>query len=167
MHDFIHALKERNRIKNETRSYLKSVIPQSDYEHCLAISLTMKQGIDGFFLDQQRASQNFRHFMNVLNRKIYGKRFQRFSKRLSIAPTLEHSSSGRLHYHALIKCPTLEENGYSKSKLCSAIKTTWPKTAFGSKQMEIESSVDEGWIDYITKFLNVKDDFDWQNFNWN
>ena len=72
----------------------------------MAVTLTLKKRVKGVWLDDIRASQNFRHFMNLLNSKVYGKRFKRFNKQLKVIPVMEMSASNRLHFHLIIEVPT-------------------------------------------------------------
>lgn len=168
MKDFIFGDgKSREQLKKGTREYLNTRVPESDYSDCIGLSLTMKQWSNGIKLDDIRASQNFRHFMNVLNRKTYGQQFKRGRKQLSVVPTIENSSSDLIHYHALIKRPDYCESEYDEFKFISNLKAIWKATEFGNKQTHIHRSTDSGWLDYITKLKHQDDQIDWLNCYWN
>ena len=58
------------------------------------VTLTLKQGHQpdngGWVkIDDYRCRQAFRHFMNLLNRTVYGAAFRRYGKRLRVLPVLE------------------------------------------------------------------------------
>ncbi len=112
-------------------------------------------------LDEIEASKNLRHFMNRLNSEVFGKAFKRFGKRLQIVPVLERSSSGRLHYHLIL------ENPYRETPVLfeRMIEKEWAKTRYGVREVHVHYSVDQGWVDYITKFKSASDGIDWENFH--
>ena len=137
----------------------------ADYElsNCFGVSLTLKQNTSGVYLDDIRASQNLRHFLNLLNSEVYGKRFRRFGKKLNVIPSLERSLSHRLHYHLILQNP-YPENPTTFSRLVEAL---WSKTQFGYVQSHIDQQIDQGWTHYITKFKTASDGIDWENYHWN
>lgn len=150
-----------------------------------AVTLTLKQGKKSSFtqadsislgidttrfggevwetLDPLKAAQNFRHFMNVLNRQVYGHSYERHQKRIRVIAVLEGSKYKRYHYHALIDCPHPKEF-FEFPKL---IRDSWQKTHWGYKAIKVDLQADDGWIVYIAK-LKDKEDYgssiDWMNF---
>src|ERR1700712_2524896 len=52
-------------------------------------------------IDDYRCRQAFRHFMNLLNRAVYGSAFRRHGKRLRVLPVLE---KGEVRARALREC---------------------------------------------------------------
>ena len=87
------------------------------------VTLTLKQGrqADGsgwIKIDHYQCRQAFRHFMNLLNKAVYGSAFRRHGKRLRVLPVLEkgevrarslrrweRGTSGRWHIHCAIELP--------------------------------------------------------------
>ena len=132
-------------------------------DNCLGVSLTLRQGRDGFTLDGIRASQNLRHFLNRLNSSVYGKRFKRFGVRLNVVPVQEQSSSGRIHYHLILQNPFPDDSAAFER----LIESEWSKTHFGFLQTHVDEGIDHGWTDYITKFKTASDGVDWENYHWN
>jgi hypothetical protein len=130
-------------------------------DHCIGVTLTMKQGVDGHYLDEIRASQNLRHFMNVLNREVFGKGFKRFGSRLNVVPALEKSPTSRLHYHMVLQNPYPE----NPDKFERMIDEAWDKTRFGYRETHVHRHIDHGWTNYITK--TASDGIDWENYHWN
>ena len=91
-----------------------------------SITFTMKQTLNDMKLDEINFSQDFRHFMNRLNYKIFKNSYKRFNRRLNVIPILEKSNNDRFHYHCLIEKPfrlkdreftNLIESEFSKTKL--------------------------------------------------
>ena len=118
----------------------------------------MKQGDALGKLDDITASQNLRHFLNRLNRQAFGKRFQRFDKRLRVFAVLEDSFAQRLHYHLVL------ETAWNDARYTElVISEAWQKTRFGHQQIRVDHCIDGGWIDYITKFKEAGDSVDWVN----
>jgi len=130
---------------------------------CVGVSLTFRQGRDGIRLDEIRAAQNLRHFLNRLNSSVYGKRFKRFGVKLNVVPVLERSSTGRIHYHLILQNPFPSDS----ARFCDLIETEWAKTHFGFIQTHVDEQIDHGWTDYITKFKTASDGVDWENYHWN
>ena len=128
-------------------------------EQTLAVTLTMKQHSRGLRLDEIKASQNMRHFLNLMNAEHFGPNFRRHNKRLSVIPSLGRSPDGRLHYHLAIKMPdpTLSE------RFKKTIEFFWEDTDFGDKEIKIKDAYDtSGWNYYLTK-SDAK--IDWENIH--
>src|SRR5665811_897847 len=100
-----------------------SSIPAAGGKFC-DVTLTLKQAWQpdrgGWVkIDDYRCRQAFRHFMNLLNRAVYGSAFRRHGKRLRVLPVLEKGevraralrpwecgASGRWHIHCAIELPS-------------------------------------------------------------
>lgn len=151
------------------RNSLRNWINLDDWSHPFAVTLTLKQGVwvegeRGRFwvpLTPIECSQNLRHFLNVLNRRVYGPSSQRYSKRISVLPVLEGGDSKRLHYHLVIDCPRTD----LLEEFPALVTGVWKSTMWGYEQAVITPCDDE-WIAYMTK-LRDKPDFgmsiDWMN----
>ena len=48
------------------------------------VTLTEKQSFNQIKLDTVISEQNFRHFKNILNKKIFGNSYKRFNKQLKM-----------------------------------------------------------------------------------
>jgi hypothetical protein len=120
----------------------------------------MKQGVDRQRLDEMTGSQNFRHFMNVLTKKVFGNTGVRFGRRIEVIPVIERSSAGRLHYHIAMKVPESVEI----DRFEALVEESWKKSRFGYRELKIERELDDGWIDYMTKPKNWNE-VDWQNYS--
>lgn len=139
----------------QIQDFLLASVPKN----CAAVTLTMKQRDAGCALDMIEAQKNFRHFMNILNKKAYGNAFSRFGKRLRVVPVLERSYDGRLHYHASI------ENPYDDlSEFDIEIFRAWTKTRWGYTQTDVQHQYSDGWIDYIMKSKSF-DNLDIENLH--
>ena len=145
---------------NEYRKAIQDWISQyadTDWTGWYSVSLTMRQsrrelsetssGSFKFELDEIQASQNMRHFLTRLNKKIYGAAFTRYNKRVDAVPVFEYDKSNKLHYHLLIKVP----NRISEYQLNALILTNWMKTNWGLWEMDLDETYDSGWLRYITK----------------
>jgi hypothetical protein len=110
--------------------------------------------------DDYRCRQVFRHFMNLLNRAVYGAAFRRYGKRLRVLPVLEKGevragalrswdggTSGRWHIHCAIELPS-RFDGVDLEKL---IRECWAKVEWGYGRILVRDSADVGWIDYMLK----------------
>lgn len=98
------------------RASLRSWVLLDDWHAPFAITLTLRQRVTvqsgtmetRAWLTEAIAVQNLRHFLNKLNRTMFGKAAMRFSKGVGCIPVLEGGGDKRLHYHALIDCPRPE-----------------------------------------------------------
>ncbi len=140
---------------------IKDYAMDFDPTNCFGVTLTMKQRVSNKSLDNITSSQNLRHFLNVLNKKCFGNAYKRFNKRLRVLPSLERSSDGRWHYHLTLEnpCPS------NPIKFERMIESTWFKTSYGYRRIDIKHSINKGWGDYITKFDHRDNEIDWANLS--
>ena len=145
----------------ELRKPAKGYAMDFDTTNCFGVTLTMKQRVNNQSLDNIASSRNLRHFLNVLNKKCFGNAYKRFNKRLRVFPSLERSSDGRWHYHLTL------ENPYPNNpiKFERMIESTWFKTSYGYRRIDINHSINGGWGDYITKFNHRDNEIDWANLS--
>ena len=159
----------------ETRAYQRSFREFARIEHWLAphaVTLTLRQGLavsngaaDTFvLLTRQLASQNYRHFLNLLGSMALGQAAKRFGRRINSISTIEGGKGKRLHIHAVIDCPRDD----LLETFPSMITEAWRTTQWGYGQIDIQRDADSGWIKYISK-LRDKPDYaaaiDWENFH--
>lgn len=114
-------------------------------------------------LTPELAVQNFRHFMNLLNKRMYGNAARRHGKRLPVFPVHEGGGSKRLHYHAMIDCPRDD----LRDTFPALIDEIWRSTQWGYYQTKV-TAADEGWITYVTKLRDKPDlasAIDWMNYH--
>lgn len=140
------------KLRDSLREYLAKI----PWERPVALSLTLKQRIEGQQISLYAATSNFRHFMNRLNRFAFGNAARRYGKGLRVMPVLEHDELVRFHHHATIDQPAHLEFDQFKT----AVETCWLDTAWGYQQMFIVPVTDlSGWNGYLTK-ANQKQQFD-------
>jgi hypothetical protein len=129
------------------------------------VTLTLKQAWQpdrsGWVkIDDYRCRQAFRHFVNLLNRAVYGAAFRRYGKRLRVLPVLEkgevHTSalrswergrSGRWHIHCAIELP-VHLDAIALEKL---IRNCWAKVELGYGRILVRDGANTGWINYMLK----------------
>jgi hypothetical protein len=129
------------------------------------VTLTLKQALRpdsaGWVkIDDYRCRRSFRHFMNLLNRAVYGAAFRRYGKRLRVLPVLEkgencaralrswdRGTSGRWHIHCAIELP-LHFDGISLERI---VRECWVKVEWGYGRILVRDGTNVGWIDYMLK----------------
>lgn len=138
--------------------------------HCpFAVTLTLKQrlGGDGGVslmaqnLTPEIASQNLRHFLNLMNKQVYGSAARRHGKQLPVFPVQEGGKDKRLHYHLAIDCPRDE----LVEVFPAMVIASWQKTLWGFSQIDVQPC-DQRWVNYITKLRDKPDyasSIDWMN----
>ena len=129
------------------------------------VTLTLKQArqLDSggwVKIDDYRCRQAFRHFMNLLNRAVYGSAFRRYGKSLRVLPVLEkgevgaralrswdRGTSGRWHIHCAIELPS----HFDGIALESLIRDCWAKVEWGYGRILVRDGANVGWINYMLK----------------
>jgi len=129
------------------------------------VTLTLKQARQSEMgawikIDDYSSRQAFRHFMNLLNRAVYGAAFRRRGKRLRVLPVLEkgevrggalrsceRGTSGRWHIHCAIELP-LHLRAVVLEKL---IRACWAKVELGYRRILVRDRANAGWIHYMLK----------------
>jgi hypothetical protein len=141
------------------------------------MTLTLKQarktddGLRWIRTDQYQCREAFRHFMNLLNRAVYGNVHRRYGKQLRVLPILERGDFytdgvfgkrrilDRWHYHAAIE-PPRHIDAYRFKTL---IEKCWSKVDWGYRRILVRQNADRGWIHYMLK-NRQKSDFDaWED----
>jgi hypothetical protein len=137
------------------------------------VTLTLKQARQSEMgawikIDDYSCRQAFRHFMNLLNRAVYGAAFRRHRKRLRVLPVLEKGEvraralrscesgmSGRSHIHCAIELPS-HLRAVVLEKL---IRACWAKVELGYGRILVRDRANAGWINYMLKD-SQKSEFD-------
>jgi len=149
---------------------LRNFLGQVSFAEPVAITLTLKQGVrlnsagqDTYVaLDTNSASQNLRHFLNLLNAHYLGKRAKRFGERMPVISVLEGTRSKRFHYHLMADWPKNE----SRDLIAGRVGHLWGRTQWGYNECHVRLNADRGWINYITKLKDKSDlssSIDWEN----
>ena len=131
---------------------IRDWLDRGDWSNWFAVTLTMRRTIvsesgECSFISIDRASQNLRHFLNVMNSKIFGNAYKRFNKRVKVIPVYEQDGDTHLHFHLFIEKP----DRLSDLRFESLIRTNWIKSDWGLWSMKIRKDTDSGWLEYITK----------------
>ena len=133
----------------------------------LHATLTEKQGSHGFAIDDIRSERNFRHFQNLLNRRVFGNAHRRYGKKLKTIVVREVGGGGRHHLHCIIEMP----DRLAPDSFCELVRECWWNTDFGYHQTHLqvptEASERTGYLKYImknrTKPRGLLDSIDWVN----
>ena len=111
-------------------------------------------------VDEYECRRACRHFMNLLNRAVYGNAFRNCNKQLRVLTVLEkgqvHSralssrqrgTSGRWHVHCAIELPQhLDAVTFE-----ALIHGCWAKVDWGYRRLQVREGTNEGWINYMLK----------------
>jgi hypothetical protein len=129
------------------------------------VTLTLRQGHQpdsgGWVkIEDYRCREAFRHFMNRLNRAVYGAAFRRYGKRLRVLTVLERGevrartlrpwergTSGRWHIHSAIELPS----HFDAVALERMIRDCWSKVEWGHGRILVRDRANAGWITYMLK----------------
>lgn len=137
------------------------------------VTLTLRQALQSekggwIKIDDYSCRGAFRHFMNLLNRAIFGAAFRRHGKRLRVLPVLEkgevrtrllrpweRGTSGRWHIHCAIELPS-HLRAVALEKL---IRACWAKVKLSYGRILVRDRANAGWVDYMLKG-SQKSEFD-------
>lgn len=147
------------------QSSLREWLKMDKWHSPFAVTLTLKQRLwlDGgasVALTPDLASRNLRHFLNLVNKRVYGSSAQRNGNRIRSVVALEGGHFKRLHYHLMLDCPRDELTMEFPAILTKA----WVSTDWGYPQIDIQPC-DQGWLNYMTKLRDKADfasAFDWE-----
>lgn len=136
------------KLQEATRSWLNY---DFTWQQPYATTLTLKRGtkLNGWIVigDRIAYSQNLRHFLNVLNRSIFGG-MAHAGWQFSVATFFERSRDGLPHFHLVISKPPHLPHDY----FAWLINHLWAATTWGRRINDAVPMVSSGWIKYITKF---------------
>jgi hypothetical protein len=137
------------------------------------LTLTLKQGRQSdrgvwIKIDDYPCRRAFHHFMNLLNRAVYGAAFRRHGKGLRILAVLEkgevrarglcpseRGTSGRWHIHSAIEVPS-HLDAIALERL---IRKCWARVDWGHRRILVRDGANAGWISYMLK-KQQKSEFD-------
>ena len=148
-------LVEDKRNKDHIVRWLKSI----DFINPFSITLIMR--INGW----RDISQNFRHFLNRLNKKYLKSSYSRYGNKLTVIPIIEGTISVIPHYHCIIDNP----HNNRDDEFVECVKDCWSKTELSNRSVNIKKMTDSGWIDYMMKYRtkpSITDSIDWVNVNF-
>jgi hypothetical protein len=162
----IHANNNSMEVRSDpTESAKAHFFDTSSWGEFCDVTLTLKQGHQpdsgGWVkIDDYRCRQAFRHFMNLLNRAVYGAAFRRYGKRLRVLPVLEkgevraralrsweRGTSGRWHIHCAIELPSHFDAVALENMICDC----WAKVEWGHGRILVRDGANAGWISYMLK----------------
>jgi hypothetical protein len=153
-------------VKPDHLEFTKSnLFDTSGWGSFCGVTLTLRQArqLDGgawLRIDEYQCRQAFRHFINLLNRAVYGSAVRRHGKRLRVLPVLEkgemravalrsweRGGCGRWHVHCAIELPSHVD----AITLEDLIRACWTKVEWGYGQILVRDSADAGWVSYMLK----------------
>lgn len=153
-------------MSDQLTEQIKRFIRKNRVVNPLNVTLTEKQTFNGIRLDDITSEQNFRHFRNVLNRKVFGNGYRRFGIELQMLVIREVSVNHRHHIHCIIELP----QRYEFVTFVNLINDVWSKTDFGYDEVHIEKPSsqqrEDGWLEYIMKKrtkVSFEHSIDWMN----
>lgn len=149
---------------------LQGVIRQFYNDHRVPnpinITLTQKQIVEGQRIDDEISSANFRHFRNLLNRRLFGNAHKRHGRQLAMLVVREDGAWHRHHLHAIIEKPA----SLTTEEFIALVMECWGNTRFGYREYHFEEPADRdreaGWINYCLKKrtkADVASSIDWAN----
>ena len=150
-------------LKYHIKKFTKNII-NNDVVH---LSLTYKQQrfLNGrwYQLTEQIMEQNLKHFLNLVNSKVFGNGFKRYGKKLKVITKYEDNiNQNHKHNHLILEIPQRYDYlTFTKIIIESINKTQWLYHQFDIQQPTSHKRK-VGWFNYIMKG-NLNDSIDWNN----
>ena len=148
------------------KEHLVEWYQHSPIQHPFSVTITMKQRLNSFQLDSIRTSTNTKHFLNRLNKKMFGNKTKRFGVKVDSFVVVEGDTDHRLHTHLIIGRPS----HITHDQFVSLISQSVEKTQWGYNQIDIqklETDLDHmKWFFYLLKERSKTDlqsNIDWLN----
>ena len=115
-------------------------------------------------ISRNEASKFNRELLKRLNKRVYGKAYRRYEKRLFCIPVIEENKMGRLHIHMFLSIPDYMQ--YDIDEFCVLVLDTarelrWCESGKYAQNLvrhHIGMQGVEGWIGYMLKDVNKNSD---------
>jgi hypothetical protein len=143
---------QKSPVECQAEKAVEKLVVTGHWRSISDLTLTLKQAIktdaQWAYMTEHEAKKSFRHFMNLLNRTIFGlKAVQRHQRRLRVIAVVEKEESGRRNIHAAIEPPL----HLTVAEFEQAIILCWHKVDWGHRNILIRHKADGGWIKYMLK----------------
>ena len=115
------------------------------------------------WINNQLASENFKHFLNLLNRKIFKNSYKRHNKRLQtfIVHEGDKYKNVRHHIHGIIEQPDwISDKDFDELMSNLFAKTAWGYKAHEFNRPSNHEGGEQGWLGYCLKDKKIKSDKD-------
>jgi hypothetical protein len=134
------------RVDMSTKKTIAEWLIKNSWRSIWGISLTFKQARRQqniwVQIDETQAKRAFKHFLNRLNRSLYGRNFRQYGRRLKVIPVLEKTRSGRWHYHLAIEAPA----HIDAKEFARRIRQAWYQVDWAYEEMDIQPNANAAWI---------------------
>ena len=131
----------------------------------LTLTYKQKMFINGVWIDLDRniMEQNLKHFLNLINSKVFGNGFKRYGKKLKVLTKYENNiNQYNKHNHLILEIPQRYDYlTFTKIIIESINKTQWLYHQFDI-QKPTSHKRKVGWFNYIMKG-NLNNSIDWNN----
>lgn len=151
-------------------NYVEYVLPHFK-NNDFAITLTYPENDSQYsrkYVPQyDKASRDVKHFLNVINYKVYGRRYKNRKACLTSVNVFEHSANNGLHFHMILENP--EDWKIPESEKMSLILDAWlSMKCSGYPTANDVDHVDkvESWVPYLFKKITPSNTLRCDVANW-
>lgn len=138
---------EKKRYKTELDRW---ILEGLSTRRCIATTLTFNPALISV-LNKKTAKRSFKHYLNRVNRDLYGLADREGYLRLNVVAVTEGGEGVQdktLHLHAIIAVPP----NCDPDLLVRCLDANWKRVRGNGEHGEIEVCWDvEGWLNYVTK----------------
>jgi hypothetical protein len=117
------------------------------FTHGLTINLKKREQKNKVFFREEIAKTSFDWFMRRLNQRLFGKAYKKGFKKIVAIGCYERGHCKRPHLHLAIACPEY----ICAEKLVLEIRTIHARMEWRIGKIDINSEIDCGWIEYMSK----------------
>jgi len=143
----------KQKIQSASREWFKRSLHDNDnIKRLVAMTIRLNpcNEIDG--------SKAIKHFLDRLNRILLKSQYTNGKRKLSCLTVREGNHRYDIHYHFCIENPCTNNIDFNDAAIKAWIEVRgFSHSLFRNEPPFIQFDVDEGWIDYITKFRSKSD----------
>jgi hypothetical protein len=138
--------------------YVEYVLPyfkNNDFAITLTYRETEAQHSSKYVPNYQKTSQDIKHFLNIINRKVYGRQSKSHKKRLKCVNVFEFNTSTGLHVHMVLENPA--DWQIPEAEKASLILNAWMSMKYSGSEKANKIFLGyeiNGWINYCFKNIN-------------
>lgn len=111
------------------------VVVNFDFKKSAYMKDQATQGKVHRLLTEDNARQNVKHFLNILNKKVYGNAAKRFNKKVHAIPVIQGGTkNNQLHLHMTVVVP----ERFKRDEFVTLMSNLWTKTHFGNSVTKVQ-----------------------------
>lgn len=117
------------------------------FTHGVTINLKKREPKNKVYFREEFAEDTFDWFVMRLNQRLFGRTYRKGHRKIVAIGCCERGDCQRPHLHLAIACPADVES----ARLISEIRIVHSRMDWRIGEVDINSQIDIGWIEYMSK----------------